>query len=670
MSNLDDYNKLVEEVWRHNKLYYIDHAPEISDEEFDFLLKKLEKMEKEHPEWVTSSSPTKRVMESLTEGFKTITHKVPMLSLANTYSRDEVALFIKRMDKLTGHSNHTFSVELKMDGIAISATYVRGHFVQGVTRGDGQKGDDITSNLRTLLSLPLQLSKEAPEFLEIRGEVFMPHQEFKRLNQLKKEADEPLYANPRNAAAGSLKMLDPRIVSKRGLACVFYGIAQIEGKKLHSQFEVHEYLRGLGLPVLKEVALCSNIDEIFTFAEKVRAARDKLPFDIDGIVIKLNHLKEQEMIGSAGKHPRYACAYKFAAEQAQTKILDITVQIGRTGVLTPVAELVPVFLSGSLIARATLHNQEEVMRKDIRIGDTVTIEKGGDVIPKVVKVNLEMRLQEAPRWEMPKRCPSCGTQVASIEGEVAIRCPNHSSCPEQMLRRIIYFAGRDAFDIENLGEKVAEELFEKGYIKTPADLFILTKEQLATLNNFKEKSINNLLTSIEKAKHVSLDRFIMGLGIKHIGMQNSELLAIKSQSMEKLMQMTKEDFLTIEGIGDKVADAIIEYFKMEENRDEVKKLLSRGVVPHSPEPPAFENHPFNGKTFVITGTLEKYTRQEAGKLIKDRGGKVSESVSKKTHFLLYGHDAGSKLEKAKQLHIPLLTEVEFLHYLEKKGENL
>lgn len=670
MNDLNHYQDLVRTVWHHNKLYYIDHAPEISDEEFDHLLKKLEEMEKEHPEWVTSSSPTQRVMESLTEGFKTITHAVPMLSLMNTYSKEEVALFIKRMDKLTGHSTHTFSVELKMDGIALSATYVNGLFVQGVTRGDGQKGDDITANLRTLFSLPLQLSKEAPQLLEVRGEVFMPHLEFKRLNQLKSEADEPLYANPRNAAAGSLKMLDPRSVSKRGLACVFYGIARLEGKSLKTQFEGHEYLKKLGLPVLKEVQLCSNLEEIFTFAEKVRQARDKLPFDIDGIVIKLNNLKEQEIIGSAGKHPRYACAYKFAAEQAETKILDITVQVGRTGVLTPVAELIPVFLSGSTIARATLHNQEEVMRKDIRIGDTVTIEKGGDVIPKVVKVNLEMRQSEVSRWEMPKFCPACGTPVASIEGEVAVRCPNSAACPEQVLRRIIYFAGRDAFDIENLGEKVAETLFKKGYIKTPADLFCLTKEQLATLDNFKEKSINNLLTSIEKAKQVSLDRFIMALGIKHIGTQTAEDLAIKSQSIEKLMQMTREDFLAIEGVGDKVADAVIEHFSNSENCEEVKKLLDRGVVPHPLKPPAFENHPFSGKTFVITGTLDKYSRQEAGKLIKDRGGKVSDSVSKKTHYLLYGHDAGSKLEKAKQLNIPLLTEGEFIHYLEKKGDNL
>ena len=664
MTDLKDYQNLVGEIWRHNKLYYVDHNPEITDEEFDFLLKKLELMEKEHPEWVTQASPTQRVMESLTEGFKTITHRIPMLSLANTYSKDEIALFIKRMDKLTGHTQHSFSVELKMDGIAISASYFKGHLIQGVTRGDGQKGDEITSNLRTIHSLPLQLSKDAPEFLELRGEVFMPHLQFKRLNLLKKEADEPLYANPRNAAAGSLKMLDPRIVSMRGLACVFYGIAQIEGKKLKTQFESHEYLKRLGLPVLKEVALCSNLDEIFAFAEKVRELRAKLPFDIDGIVIKLNNLREQELIGSAGKHPRYACAYKFAAEQAETKILDITVQVGRTGVLTPVAELVPVFLSGSTIARATLHNQQEVMRKDIRIGDSVTIEKGGDVIPKVVKVNLERRLSYAPSWEMPKFCPACGTSVIMAEGEVAVRCPNYTACPEQVLRKIIYFAGRDAFDIENLGEKVAEALFKKEYIKTPADLFILTKEQLSTLDNFKEKSIQNLLSSIEKAKQVPLDRFIMALGIKHIGAQMAEVLAIKTQSMQKLMHMTKEDFLAIEGVGDKVAEALIEYFNLDENREEVKKLFMRGVTPHPLNPPAFLNHPFNGKTFVITGTLENYTRQEAGKLIKDRGGKVLDSVSKKTHFLLYGHDAGSKLEKAKQLNIPLLTEAEFLHYLE------
>lgn len=664
MSNLNEYNLLVEEIWRHNKLYYIDHAPEISDQEFDFLLKKLEAMEKEHPEWITRSSPTQRVMESLTDGFKTIAHVVPMLSLPNTYNQEEVEAFIKRVVKLTGRKEHTFSLELKMDGLAVTATYINGELVQGATRGDGVNGDDITANLRTIKGLPLKLSHNPPALLEIRGEVFMPHKEFERLNKLKTKAGEPLYANPRNAAAGSLKMLDPKEVERRRLSTVFYGIAQIEGHQLQTQFEIHQYMKSLGIPTLKQIKLASNVEEIFQFADEVHEMRNQLPFDIDGIVIKLNDLKEQQLLGAAGKNPRYAVAYKFAAEQAETKILDITVQVGRTGVLTPVAELEPVLVSGSTIARATLHNQEEVDRKDIRIGDTVTIEKGGDVIPKVVQVNLALRPADTQKWQMPKVCPACGTPVVKEEAAVAFRCPNSATCREQVLRRIIYFAGKDAYDIENFGEKVAEQLFNKGYVKTPADIFKLTREELETLDNFKEKSVQNLLTSIESAKKVPYDRFIMALGIKHIGVQTAELLALKSQDVPTLMHMSKDEFLQIEGIGEKVAMAILEHFSNQENRLEIENLLARGVTPIPLKKAAFDNHSFNGKTFVLTGSLENLSRLEAAKLIKERGGKVTDSVSKKTDFVLVGSDPGSKYEKALKLNIRVLSEQEFMQLVE------
>lgn len=663
MSNLNEYHKIIEEIWHHNKLYYVDHAPEISDEAFDFLLKKLEAIEKAHPEWVTSISPSQRVMESLTEGFKTVAHTIPMLSLQNTYSREEVELFLKRVVKLTGSENHSYSVELKMDGIAISIRYEKGKLVQGVTRGDGQKGDDVTMNIRTIKGLPLQLvSSNPPELLEVRGEVYMPHVEFERLNRLKQESQEILWANPRNAAAGSLKMLDPKEVAKRGLACVFYGIAELKGDTLKTQFETHAYLKKLGLPTLKQAALASNADQIFQFADQVLKNRSTFGFDIDGIVIKLNDLKEQQHLGSAGKHPRFAVAYKFAAEQAETKVLDITVQVGRTGVLTPVAELAPVFLQGSTIARATLHNQEEVERKDIRIGDSVIIEKGGDVIPKVVSVNLFLRPQDAVQWHMPKVCPSCNTPVVKSEGEVAYRCPN-PTCHEQLLRRVIYFAGKDAFDIENLGEKVAEMLFRKGLVRTPSDLFALTEEQIATLDHFKEKSVKNLFRSIQASKQVTLDRFIMALGIKHIGQQTAELLAIKAHSIQKLMEMTKEEFMKIEGIGEKVANALLEFFSDSANRLEIDRLLKMGVTPASLRAIEFVDHFFGGKTFVLTGTLDQFSRQEAAKLIKERGGKVTDTVSKKTDFVVAGSDPGSKYEKAKALGIPLLDEASFLQHL-------
>ncbi len=659
-----DYEKLCQEVWRHNYLYYVEHKPEISDEEFDHLLKRLEDIERQHPEWVTPASPTRRVGEALTKGFKTVAHRIPMLSLANTYSKEEVAQFIARVEKLTGHKNPKFSVELKMDGIAVSAAYREGVFVQGVTRGDGQKGDDITANMRTIPSLPLRLYGEnVPEFLEIRGEVFLSHSEFERLNREKREAGEELWANPRNAAAGSLKLLDPREVSRRKLSCVFYGIAEAKGVKLSSQDESHLFLKSLGLPVLDMQASCTTLEEIFQFAEKVHHVRSHLSFDIDGIVIKLDSIKDQEALGASGKSPRWAVAYKFAANQAETKILQITVQVGRTGVLTPVAELDPVFLAGSTIARATLHNYDEIERKDIRIGDTVTIEKGGDVIPKVVSVNLDYRPIDSKKWHMPSECPSCFTKVVKVEGEVALRCPNHLHCPEQQLRRILFFASKDALDIENFGEKVGEQLFKKGFVKRPSDIFALTAEQISQLEGFKEKSIQNLIESIEKAKKPPLARFILGLGIRHIGAQTADLLAVKSGNIEKLMEMDKTQLMAIEGIGEKVADAVLDFFRDPLQKSEIVALLSNGVTPMPPQAAHFVGHPFEGKSFVLTGSLETMTRTEASALIKERGGKVSDSVSKKTDFVVAGQDPGSKLEKAKSLGIKILSEQEFKNSL-------
>lgn len=664
MTTREEYDALCETIARHNRLYFVDHQPEISDQEFDHLLKQLEKMERDHPEWISLSSPTQRVGEALTTGFKTIHHRIPMLSLANTYSREEVMQFIKRVEKLSGSKHPEFSVELKMDGIAISARYVNGEFVQGVTRGDGQKGDDITSNMRTIASLPLKLyGKHLPEFLEVRGEVFMKHRDFEQLNAEKKAEGEPLFANPRNAAAGSLKLLNPRDVQKRKLSCVFYGIAEIQGKELTSQYKSHEYLKEIGLPVLEHYERCKSIDEIFAFADKIHHLRAHLSYDIDGIVVKLDSLKEQEAIGASGKSPRWAVAYKFAANQAETKILGITVQVGRTGVLTPVAELDPVFLAGSTIARATLHNSEEIERKDIRISDTVIIEKGGDVIPKVVEVVHALRPPHTTVWKMPSHCPSCGAAVLKASGEVAYRCPNSLNCPEQRLRRIVFFASKEAMDIENLGEKVAEQLFAKGFVREPSDIYKLTKEQLSQLDGFKEKSIENLLTSIHSSKKPTLARFILSLGIRHIGTQTADLLAIKAETIENLQAFTKAQLMQIEGIGEKVADAVIEFFNAPLNKEEILALLHAGVHPSSPKSSQFDHHPFSGKTFVLTGTLESYSRLDAEKLIKERGGRVSDSVSKKTDFLLLGKDPGSKYQKAVSLGISILSEEEFKKFV-------
>lgn len=656
----EDYEMLCQEIWRHNKLYYVDHSPEISDEEFDYLLKKLEEIEKEHPEWVSDISPTKRVGEMVTEGFKTVSHHVPMLSLANAYTAEEVAQFLKRIEKLTEKKEHAYSMELKMDGIAVSILYEGGKLVQAVTRGDGQKGDEITANIRTISSLPLTLyGDHIPSLLEVRGEVFMQKEEFNRLNEIKKQDEEPLSANPRNAAAGSLKLLDPKETAKRKLSCSIYGISRIKGTKIRFQHEVHAYLKRLGLPILSHLNVCYSLQDILSYSEKIREQRKQLPYDIDGIVIKLDSLEEQEKLGAAGKHPRWAIAYKFAAEQAETEVLDIAIQVGRTGVFTPVAHLRPVFLAGSTISRASLHNRDEVERKDVRVGDTVLIEKGGDVIPQVVSVNLSMRKANSTPWQMPSHCPSCGAKVYRALGEVAIRCPNTVDCPEQQLRRLIYFVGKDAMDIENLGEKVAEQLFTKGYVKNPSDIYALKADQLATLEGFKTKSIQNLLNSIEKSRHPTLERFIMALGIKHVGTQIAELLAVKAESLEKLIQMKREELLKVEGIGEKVASSIEEYFTNSAHLKEVKSLLEKGVKPIRMKSEAFQGHRFSGKTFVLTGTLQRHTRLEASQLIKERGGKVSDSVSKKTDFVIAGEEAGSKLIKAQQLALPVLTEEEF-----------
>lgn len=659
-----EYEKLCQLIWHHNKLYYVDHAPEISDEEFDHLLKQLEHIEKAHPEWVTADSPTRRVGEMLTEGFKTVDHIVPMLSLANAYSKEELDDFIKRVHKLLDKQHVDFCTELKIDGIAVSLTYENGILKRGVTRGDGKKGDDVTTNIRTIKSLPLRLyGKDIPNLLEVRGEVFLMRKTFEELNAAREAAEEPLWANPRNAAAGSLKLLDPQEVSKRNLSIIFYAVAYGGAEKTNSQYEIHKYLRSLGFPTLDQVAKCHSDREIDVYSEKVKTMRRNLPFDIDGIVIKVDNLRDQDHLGVVGKNPRWAVAYKFAAEQAMTKILDITVQVGRTGALTPVAELEPVFLAGSTIARATLHNEEEIKRKDFRIGDTVVIEKGGDVIPKVVQVILERRPHGSKPWHMPTHCPNCGTPVIRIPGEVAVRCPNQN-CDQQNLQRLIYFARKDAMDIDHLGVKIIEQLVQKSFVSRPSDFYCLTAEQLYQLEGFKDKSVKNLLESIDKSRDVTLPRFIMALGIRHVGIETAELLAQRSGDIKKLVSMTKEELMTMEGIGEKVASAIVEFFEDPQNLEEIKLLLNYGVKPRTFEvKQQYKGHFFENKVFVLTGSLQKYTRQEAANLIKERGGKVSETVTKKTDYLLAGEDPGSKFQKAKELGVAILSETEFCNFL-------
>jgi DNA ligase (NAD+) len=661
-----EYLQLIHEVQHHDRLYYVEHAPEITDYAYDQLYKKLEKIEAEHPGWTLPTSPTQRVLEKTTKGFKQVAHRVPMLSLDNTYKEEELVQFIARVHKLLEKKEVPFCAELKMDGVAVSVRYEKGIFKQALTRGDGKKGDDITANMRTIRSVPLELTgSHIPDEIEIRGEVYMPHAAFQEQNKQKEEAGEELWANPRNAAAGSLKLLDPAEVSERGLSAVFYGLTEGEHPEAPSQHQVHDILKKWGLPVFaaKHRSVCDSIGEIMKFAGKIEKERDHLPFDIDGIVIKVDTLKWWSLLGTTGKSPRWAVAYKFAPEQAKTRIREITVQVGRTGVLTPVAELEPVFLAGSTISRATLHNEEEVARKDIREGDWVTIEKGGDVIPKVVEVDHKKRPHGTHAWKMPTKCPSCGTHVVRSEDEVAVRCPNTTGCEEQIIRRIAYFAAKDVMDIDHLGEKVVEQLVKKKLVQKPSDLYSLTEKDLEQLEGFKEKSIHNLLHSIDVSRKVSLSRFIIALNIRYVGEETAELLAREAGSIHKLAEMSKDDLLSIQGVGEKMAEAIVHHFKESRHKKEIEALLHAGIKPEAPKKITRTDHAFFGKTFVLTGALKGYSRDEASDLIKERGGKVTGSVSKNTDYVLVGEDPGSKLDKANELHIHILSEHKFKEML-------
>ena len=643
----------------HDRRYFDEAKPILSDYAYDQKMGALIAYEKEHPDQILSDSPSQRVSEGPTRGFTQRPHLTPMRSLSNTYSEEELALFVKRIEKLLEKKEVDFCCELKMDGTSLSLTYEKGHLVRALTRGNGKMGDDVTANIKTIRSVPLKLvGSHFPDVMEVRGEVYMSLATFEALNAEREEEGLEPFANPRNAAAGSLKLLDPREVAKRKLHLVTYGMG--EGELFApTQYEIHSYLKKAGLPVAKEghLALCSNVEQIMEFATRIHKERAHLPFEIDGIVVKVNRLKDHDRLGVTGKAPRYAVAYKFAPEQASTRVQEITVQVGRTGVLTPVAELEPVFLAGSTLSRASLHNQEEVARKDIRVGDWVIVEKAGDVIPQVVGVDLKRRPSGAKIWHMPKQCPLCKTAVVHREGEVAIRCPN-LKCGGQRARRILYFASKHAMDIDHMGEKVVEQLVEKGLLSRISDIYLLDEKALSQMDGFKEKSIANLLTSIDASRKCTLSRFVMALGIKYVGTETADLLAEEVGDLQVLMNLGEEELLAIDGIGEKTARAIVDFFDEKENREEVKRLLASGVHPQKPKKRRTD-HSFSGKTFVLTGTLKEYTRDQASALIKERGGNISNSVSKKTDWLLTGDDPGSKYERAKQLEVPILSEQQF-----------
>lgn len=654
-----EYLQLVEAITEHDRHYYDEAAPHISDYQYDQMMAALIAYEKEHPDQVLPDSPSVRMSEQPTEGFKQRAHLIPMMSLNNTYSEEELSDFIDRVLKLLEKKEICFCCELKMDGTSISLRYEKGHLVHALTRGNGKMGDDVTANIKTIRSIPLKLQgTHFPDVMEVRGEIYMSLDTFRSLNAERQEEGLESFANPRNAAAGSLKLLDPKEVALRKLNFIGYGIAGAEGV-VKTQSEIHERLKKWGFPIARSshISTCDHLKEVIDFAKKIEKERGELPFEIDGIVVKVNELKYHDLLGSTGKAPRFAVAYKFSPEQASTVVNEITVQVGRTGVLTPVAELEPVFLAGSTITRATLHNQEELARKDIRIGDTVIIEKAGDVIPQVVRVDFDKRLSRSKAWHMPSHCPICQSQVVQYEKQVAVRCPN-PKCGAQKMRGILYFASKHAMDIEHMGEKVVEQLVSKGLVSRISDIYLLDEISLGQLDGFKEKSIRNLLDSIDASRKCSLSRFIMGLGIKYVGTETAELLAEEAGDLETLIEMGEEEFLNIEGIGEKTAQSIAIFFKDKAHQKEIELLLAHGVEPQKMKKKRMD-HVFSGKVFVLTGSLNNYSRDEASALIKERGGKISSSVSKKTDFVLVGEDPGSKYDKAKKLEVTILFEKQF-----------
>lgn len=656
-------------IHQHDYNYYVLNEPTISDREYDLLMQELIELEKKYPFLITPDSPTQRVGGEPTKEFPVVVHDVPMLSLSNTYSIEELYDFHRRVkEALPDGEKIEYVTELKIDGVAISLKYRNGLFVKGVTRGDGTRGDDITNNLRTIRSLPLRLnfrevSKKHFDNIEVRGEVYMNRDDFELLNREREKLGEKLFANPRNATAGTLKLQDPKLVAERPLNLFCYYLRSAT-KELETQYENLKILKSLGFKVNPHYRLCASIEEVIEFCKEWEDKRETLPYDIDGVVIKVNSIRQQEILGNVAKSPRWATAFKFEAKKAKTKLKAITLQVGRLGTITPVAELEPVFLAGTTVSRATLHNFEEIQRKDIRVGDTVIIEKGGDIIPKVVEVVLDERNSKCLPFEIPEKCPVCGTKLINPPGEVAYYCPNYD-CPEQIKQRLVHFASRTAMDIEGLGEAVVDKFVDLGFLYSPADIYRLKdkRDQLIELEGFGEKSIDNLLKAIEKSKEQPFERVLFALGIKHVGASVAKDLAVHFHSIDELMKATPEELQQIPEIGETISQSIVEYFNDNRNRKLIDELKSFGLKFES-EKKKISNK-LSGKTFVITGTLKSMTRSEAKELIEKLGGRTSDSVSSKTSYVVVGEDPGSKYDKAKKLKIPILSEEEFLKMVEK-----
>jgi len=655
--------QLRNEIRRHDYLYYVLNQPQISDRQYDKLFAELAALEQANPELITPDSPTQRVSGQPLEGFATVRHAVPMLSMDNTYNADELRAFDERVRKQLGSKDYDYVVELKIDGLAISLRYERGSLITAATRGDGEVGDDVTANVRTIKAIPLVLfhNGKIPDVLEVRGEVYMPTKSFVNLNKLRQQAGEPVFANPRNAAAGSLKLLDARITAERNLSFFAHSIGQLSQPLAENHYQILQKFKRFGLPVNPHSKRAKNIDEVIDICLGWDERSLELPYKIDGMVIKVNRFDQRDKLGATGRAPRWCISYKFPAERAQTVIESIDVQVGKSGILTPVANLTPVQLSGTTVKRASLHNFDELRRLDARCGDTVLVEKAGEIIPQVVQVKKELRPADAKPFTIPKKCPNCGSAVIKDQEGVYIRCVN-PNCLGQLKELLRYFAGRGQMDIEHLGPSLIDQLVDKGLVKNFADLYKLQKSQVADLERMAEKSAANVIEGIERSKHRPLWRLIAALGIRHIGGQSAQLLAEHFGELSALVNADRQSLEAIDQIGPKIADSVYEYFRNPQNRKVLDELLAAGVKPELPRK-VRRMGKLAGKTVVVTGTLENFTRQQIEQAIRCAGGKPASSVSKKTDFVLAGIEPGSKLDKAQQLGVKVIDEKEFLEML-------
>lgn len=648
--------------WAH--AYYVKDAPKVEDSEYDKVYHELVSLEQEHPELISNDSITQRVGGDILSGFSKVTHKVPMMSLNNAFNKNDLIDFENRIKKLTSMPIN-YMVELKIDGLAINLRYENGKFIQGATRGDGVVGEDITHNLKTVKSIPLSLAK--PLTIEVRGECYMPKKSFIELNEAREAEGENVFANPRNAAAGSLRQLDPKVAAKRNLSTFIYTVADTTGFDFNSQNDSLIELEELGLKINNERKLCHSIDEVWDYIENFRDKRHELDYEIDGIVIKVNDFTAQEEIGYTVKAPRWAIAYKFPAEEAETVIRDIEWTVGRTGVVTPTAVMDPVQLAGSTVARASLHNVDLITEKDIRLLDHVMIHKAGDIIPEVTRVLTDKRDETSVPYEFPTHCPTCDSELERIESEVALRCMN-PMCPAQIKEGLNHFVSRNAMSIDGLGPRVLEQMYDKDIIKNVADLYFVTEEELLTLEKIKEKSANNILTAISQSKNNSLEKLLFGLGIQHVGAKAAKLIAEEFGTIEQIMVAEKETINAIDTIGPVIADSIEKYFSNEEVKELVAELKRAGVntdyLGQTAADLASVESPFKDKVIVLTGKLTHFNRNEAKEKIEALGGKVTGSVSKKTDIVVAGEDAGSKLEKAEKLEITVWNETQMVEAIE------